>query len=179
MDLDKLKKKLSQNQYIAVLEFIAKGDFSLEKLQYLETKSLEKIKNLEENIINLDKLLSGIQISALAKINRVEESKRSARQDYMIQEYTIQDLQKTNEDFRLIHQDFIVEEQQYLEMIREIKDIFIDLFPQSTSCPSSPRSQLEASPFRFVKSISSPNMSPRNSWGMSPRRSSSSSNKKN
>jgi len=176
LNLDKLKKKLSTHQYITLLEYVANGNFSLEKLNLLIVDSQKRIKRDNDDISAIDRFLSGIQINILGRIRFSPSDSRTPHQKTMLQKYNVPNIQQSCEDFRTCLQEFIQEEKNKLNMIQQIKEIYIDNYPQALeSPPNTPRAQLENSPARFMlKSHSSPTLSPRSSGIFkSPRRSKS------
>jgi len=175
MDIDKLKQKLSPKQYIQVLEFIARGNFSLEKLQLLETDSSQRLKQLQTDLTDCDRFLSGIQFSILGKIRRIDEKLRTENQKSLLEKYSPQELEQQYDDFRVVQVELIDSEQQHLDLIKEVRQHFEDAYPEATLSPRSSRQELETSPTRFMgKSHSFPShtdlASPRSSLENSPRR---------
>jgi hypothetical protein len=174
LNLEKIKKKLSPQKYIILLEFIAKGDFSLEKLELLLTNSKHRIAQEDQDINSLDRYLGGLQIAILGRINRMETTLRTKHQLKVLEKYSVVGVQEMVEDFRKCLEDFKKEEQANLDMLEEIRTIYIDAFPEALTSPRCSRSELETSPTRFMaKSASSPNLSPLSSINglfKSPRR---------
>ena len=162
LNLEKLKKQLSPQKYITLLEFIAKGDFSLKKLDLLLLDSARRITQEENDIHSLDRQLGALQIAILGRINRMETTLRTKHRMKVLEKYNVVSIQETIEDFRKCLEDFKKEEEAHHEMLKDIRAIYIDTFPEALSSPRSSRSELESSPARFMaKSASSPNLSPR------------------
>jgi len=162
-NLDILKKQLSPRKYITLLEFIAKGDFSLDKLNLLLIDSQNRIAHEQNDINALDRQLGAIQIAILGRINRLDTKFRTKNQIKVLEKYSVIQVQETMEDFRKCLEDFKKNEEEYYEILQDIRNVFIDSFPEALSSPRNSRSQLETSPTRFFmpKSASSPNLSPR------------------
>jgi hypothetical protein len=163
MDTDKLKQKLSQQQYIHVLEFIAHGNFNLEKLQLLETDSNQKIKQLQTDLTDSERYLSGIPFSIIGKIRRIDPKLRTTNQQSLLDKYSHEELEQLFDDFRVVQHELIASEQEHLALIKTIRQIFEEYYPEATTSPRLSRQELECSPSRFMaKSLSSPRLIPKN-----------------
>jgi hypothetical protein len=163
MDTDKLKQKLSHQNYIHVLEFIAHGNFNLEKLQLLETDSNLKLKQLQTDLTDSERYLSGIPFSILGKIRRIDPKLRTTNQQSLLDKYSHEELEQLSDDFRVVQNELIASEKEHLVLIKTIRQIFEEYYPESTTSPRLSRLELECSPTRnMAKSLSSPRLISKN-----------------
>lgn len=153
----------SKQQIVLVEKFIAeRGTLSLESLDVVIVLAKQREKILLEKI-NARQIAEGIDIGVINECKRIAVDKKTTTQI----ELTNMDTEKRVTENMLIDQ-FLQEE---LEETRaqigdwiQIRQIFIDIYPQAKTSPRTSRAELEASPTRFslVKSRSTTSLgSPR------------------
>ncbi len=153
----------SKHQTILVEKFIAeRGNLTLEAIDFVIVSTKQREKILSEKISNRN-VAEGIDIGVINECKRMTMEKRTSTQqklaDLMTEKRAMENMlidQYLNEE--------LVELRTQISEWTQIRQIFIDIYPESKTSPRSSRAELEASPtrFSFVKSKSATSLnSPR------------------
>ena len=170
LNIDKLEKDVDPQLFIIVLKYIAKGQFNLEILEKLEKESKTFIQSTKNDIDKIDNFYSGLQIGIYNHIRRIESNKRTKCQHIIIEKYSINKLTEEMEDFRNARLDIIIEEENNLKIIQNIKTIFLEAYPEALSSPRSTPKEIDILSKQSGKNNYSSNLSTGNFLMKSPKR---------
>jgi len=162
---------LSTHQIVLVEQFIAdRGSLTLESIDTVITATRQRSQLVSEKINNHN-VAGGIDIGVVNECERIPVEKRTNAQKKLANITT----ERRATENMLIDQylnDQLSELEALIRDWLQIRQIFVDIYPEAKTSPRMPRSELEASPTRFslAKSKSSSALaSPRVNGSSSPR----------